>query len=95
MLNSGKGSGKPGEVPDGLAWTQHPENKRCQLEPNQPVQLPYLSQIFPEPDPKAQVEYPRYLREPMVQCSKGHTVYLSRIPWQSGCRECNVPMFHS
>ena len=35
------------------------------------------------------VNYHRIPEEPKVCCPYGHEVFLSRIPWQSGCRYCS------
>ena len=95
----GRGSGrahpafeeKPAEVPDGVWWIQVGSRRRYQLEPNAPPQEPSGLALFNNSNDTDIVEYPRYLREPMVDCGNGHKVYLSRTPWQSGCRECTVP----
>ena len=95
----GRGSGKPhpmfeekpAEVPDKVLWTQKGGQGRYQLQPNDPPQEPSCLALFNNMDSENIVEYPRYLREPKVDCGNGHQVFLSRIPWHSGCRECSVP----
>ena len=95
----GKGSGKPhpmfgakpDEVPDGVLWTQKGGQGYCQLQPNDPPQEPSALELFNNSKSENMVEYPRYLKEPKVECGNGHSVFLSRIPWQSGCKECAVP----
>ena len=82
---------KPAEVPDKVLWTQKGGKGRYQLQPNDPPQEPSCLALFNNMDSENIVEYPRYLREPKVDCGNGHQVFLSRIPWQSGCRECSVP----
>ena len=52
-------------------------------------QRPTLQDIFGSEDGKQIVEYPRIRStEPSVKCPMGHTIFLSRIPWQAGCRWC-------
>jgi hypothetical protein len=87
----GKGSGKAHPMFGEKPWTQQGSQGHHQLEPNDPPQEPSGLALFNSSASKSIVEYPRYLKEPKVRCEKGHRVYLSRIPWQSGCRECLVP----
>ena len=86
---------KPAEVPDGVWWAQVGSRRRYQLEPNAPPQEPSGLACFNSSNDSDIVEYPRYLRKPMVDCGNGHKVYLRRIPWQAGCRECTVRGWNS
>lgn len=87
--------GRPQEVPEGVKYQQHTKNYRCQLAPKEPPEFPSTQDLFGASGASSsqdKIEYPRYIREPEVFCGKGHRVYLSRIPWQNGCRECKVPI---
>lgn len=49
-----------------------------------------VQDIFIQSNPEHWVDYARLrTEEPKVHCPNGHLVYLSRIPWQSGCRDCS------
>ena len=75
-----------------LEWEYTSEKgKHAQLvQPNDP-QRPYISELFQHHDKEVMVKYPRYLDEPKVTCVCGADIFLSRIPWQSGCGKCRVP----
>eukprot|EP00438_Fugacium_kawagutii_P026792 Skav209678 [mRNA] locus=scaffold1603:79995:83237:- [translate_table: standard] len=84
-MGGGKGAQK------GRAWQSHPQkgagfSLSTQRVP--PEVWPTLSDIFIHPHPDSVVNYPRWTEEPEVSCPKGHTVKLSRLPFQAGCRWC-------
>ena len=71
---------RPQEVPEGVKYQQHTKNYRCQLAPKEPPEFPSTQDLFGASGASSsqdKIEYPRYL---------------SRIPWQNGCRECKVPI---
>ena len=77
-------------IPAGMEYTSE-KGKHAQLvQPNDP-QRPYISELFQHHDKEVMVKYPRYLDEPKVTCVCGADIFLSRIPWQSGCGKCRVP----
>mgnify|MGYP000043654014 CR=1 FL=1 len=78
-------------IPDGMTYEASTSGKYAQLKPKPDPQKPSMSELFQEANPSQVVFYPRYLDEPQFDCGKGHKIFLSRIPWQSGCRECKVP----
>ena len=65
----------------------HRKGGHWQVEPLVP-DWPQCADIFLEPDPQQIVKYPRVLPEPSVRCPHGHSVFLSRLPYQSQCVEC-------
>ena len=66
--------------------------KHAQLVQPCDPKRPGISELFQKEDKEAMVKYPRYLDEPKVSCGGcGAELFLSRIPWQSGCRDCKVP----
>ena len=79
-------------IPANTRFTCEGGPRHAQLIPDEPEEIK-LSEIFggEELDHADEdiVIYPRYLREPNIKCPGGHKVMLSRIPWQSGCRECH------
>ena len=81
-------------IPANTRFTCEGGPRHAQLIPDEPEEIK-LSEIFggDELDHAEEdiVIYPRYLREPNIKCPGGHKVMLSRIPWQSGCRECQDP----
>jgi len=77
-------------IPAGMEYTSG-KGKYAQLvQPTDP-QRPYISELFQHQDKQGMVKYPRYLDEPKVTCACGADIFLSRIPWQSGCGKCRVP----
>lgn len=60
-----------------------------QIRPQVP-KFPTTSDIFLDPDDMKVVEYPRILDEPSVLCPHGHSVHLSRLPYQSACAKCGT-----
>ena len=98
--DSDKGRGRSGPyvtqavlstIPDGMTYEASTSGKYAQLKPKPDPQTPSMSQLFQEADPSQVVSYPRYLDEPQFDCGNGHKIFLSRIPWQSGCKDCKVP----
>ena len=49
---------------------------------------PTVGDLFGSDDPFKMVTYQRHTSEASVKCPQGHSILLSRIPWQSGCRWC-------
>ena len=80
-------------IPANTRFTCEGGPRHAQLVPDEPPEIK-LSEIFGgEFDHTEEdiVIYPRYLREPNIECPRGHKVMLSRIPWQSSCREYHDP----
>jgi hypothetical protein len=80
-------------IPANMRFTSEGGPRHAQLVPDEPPEIK-LPEIFGEDGHHTEqdiVIYPRYLREPNFLCPRGHKVLLSRIPWQSSCRECHDP----
>ena len=81
-------------IPANLSYTCEGGPRHAQLIPEQPSDYPELEDIFRDQVLHSDsdiVGYPRYLSEPYFECPRGHRIFLSRIPWQSSCRECPDP----
>ena len=81
------------KIPAQMRFTCESGPRHAQLIPSEPPQIS-LAEIFGKREPHSEfdiVVYPRYLKEPRAKCERGHTIMLSRIPWQSSCRECEDP----
>ena len=76
-------------IPAGMEYTSE-KGKYAQLVPLIGPQRPYISELFQHKGKTDMVKYPRYLDEPKVTCDCGVGIFLSRIPWQSGCGKCRV-----
>ena len=78
-------------IPAGMVYRSE-KGKHAQLVQPCDPKRPYISELFQNQDKEVMVKYPRYLDEPKVACgSCGAGIFLSRIPWQSGCGKCRVP----
>ena len=78
-------------IPGGMVYRSE-NGKHAQLVQPCDPKRPYISELFQNQDKEVMVKYPRYLDEPKVACgSCGADIFLSRIPWQSGCGKCRVP----
>ena len=78
-------------IPAGMVYRSE-NGKHAQLVQPCDPKRPYISELFQNQDKEVMVKYPRYLDEPKVACgSCGADIFLSRIPWQSGCGKCRVP----
>ena len=78
-------------IPAGMVYRSE-KGKHAQLVQPCDPKRPYISELFQNQDKEVMVKYPRYLDEPKVACgSCGADIFLSRIPWQSGCGKCRVP----
>ena len=77
-------------IPKGLNYQATSDGRHAQLPPLTEPAPPSLEAIFDSSNPHSIVEYPRYLAEPVFECARGHRILLSRIPWQSGCSQCQV-----
>ena len=81
------------KIPAQMRFTCESGPRHAQLIPSEPPQIS-LAEIFGKREPHSEfdiVVYPRYLKEPRAKCERGNTIMLSRIPWQSSCRECEDP----
>ena len=81
-------------IPANLSYTCEGGPRHAQLIPEQPSDYPELEDIFGDQVLHSDsdiVSYPRYLSEPYFEWPRGHRIFLSRIPWQSSCRECPDP----
>ena len=78
-------------IPAGMVYRSE-KGKHAQLVQPCDPKRPYISELFQNQDKEVMVKHPRYLDEPKVACgSCGADIFLSRIPWQSGCGKCRVP----
>ena len=78
-------------IPAGMVYRSE-NGKHAQLVQPCDPKRPYISELFQNQDKEVMVKYPRYLDEPKVaRGSCGADIFLSRIPWQSGCGKCRVP----